>query len=111
MGNTIEFHAPVYNIKYLFLCFSGGSVIKNSPAKQKNWIRSLGWGDPLKKEMATHSSNVAWRIPWPEEPGGVTVHRVTKESDMTEGLNSNKIYFSVYNNYWGIVGMGTGRHI
>ena len=44
-------------------------MIKNSLAKQENWIRSLGWGDPLKKEMATHSSNVAWRIPWPEEPG------------------------------------------
>ena len=36
---------------------------------QENWVRSLGWEDPLEKEMATHSSVLAWRIPWTEEPG------------------------------------------
>ena len=35
------------------------------------WVRSLGWEDPLEKEMATHSSVLAWRIPWTEEPGGL----------------------------------------
>ena len=39
---------------------------------------TLGWEDPLEKEMTTHSSTVAWKIPWSEEPGGLTVHRVTK---------------------------------
>jgi len=39
------------------------------------WVRSLGREDPLEKEMATHSSILAWRIPWTEEP---TIHRVTK---------------------------------
>ena len=42
--------------------------------------------DPLKKEMATHSSIIAWRIPWTEEPGGLQSRGVTKESDMPEGL-------------------------
>ena len=38
---------------------------------QETWVRSLGWEDPLKKEMATHSSILAWRIPWTEEPRGL----------------------------------------
>ena len=52
-------------------------LVKNLPAMQETWIRSLGWEDPLKKEMATHSSIHAWRIPWTEEPGGL-VYRVAK---------------------------------
>ena len=48
---------------------------------QEGQFQSLGWKDPLEKEMATHSIILAWEIPWTEEPGGVTVHRVTKESD------------------------------
>ena len=38
-------------------------------AVQETWVRSLGWEDPLEKEMATHSSTLAWKIPWTEEPG------------------------------------------
>ena len=45
---------------------------------RETWVRSLGQEDPQEKEMATHSSILAWRIPWTEEPGGFTVHRVTK---------------------------------
>ena len=45
--------------------------VKNPPAKQETWIRSLGWEDPLEKEMATHSSILAWETPWTEEPGGL----------------------------------------
>ena len=51
-----------------------GSVVKNSPAiqePQETWVRSLGWEDPLKEEMATLSSILAWRILWTEEPGGL----------------------------------------
>ena len=43
--------------------------VKHLPAVLETWIRSLGWEDPLEKEMATHSSILAWRIPWTEEPG------------------------------------------
>ena len=42
--------------------------LKHLPAIQQPWVRSLGWEDPLEKEMATHSSILAWRIPWTEEP-------------------------------------------
>ena len=48
--------------------FPGGSVVKNLPAKQEMGVQSLGWEDSLEKEMATHSSVLAWRIPWTEEP-------------------------------------------
>ena len=50
---------------------------------QETWIHSLGQEDPLEKEMATHSSILAWRIPWAEEPGGLQSVGVTKESDTT----------------------------
>ena len=50
--------------------FPGGSVGKNQPVIQETWVPSMGWEDPLKKEMATHSSILAWGIPWTEEPGG-----------------------------------------
>ena len=45
--------------------------VKNLPAVQETWALSLGWEDPLEKEMATHSSILAWKIPWTEEPGGL----------------------------------------
>ena len=43
-------------------------MVKNPPAVQETWVRSLGWKDSLKKGMATHSSILAWRIPWTEDP-------------------------------------------
>ena len=46
-------------------------MVKNLPAIQEVWIQSLGCDDPLEEEMATHSSILAWRIPWTEEPGGL----------------------------------------
>ena len=46
-------------------------MVKNLPAMQKTWVQSLGWEDPLEKGMATHSSILAWRIPWTEQPGGL----------------------------------------
>ena len=46
-------------------------TVKNLPAMPETWFRSLGWEDPLEKGMATHSSILAWRIPWTEEPDGL----------------------------------------
>ena len=46
-------------------------TVKNLLAIQAAWVQSLGWEDPLEKEMATHSSILAWRNPWTEEPGGL----------------------------------------
>ena len=51
--------------------FPDGSEVKASACNSETWVRSLGWEDPLEKEMATHSSILAWRIPWTEEPGGL----------------------------------------
>ena len=53
-------------------------MIKNLPAMKETWIRSLGREDALEKGMGTHSSILAWRIPWTEEPNGLTVHGVAK---------------------------------
>ena len=49
--------------------FPGGSVLKNPPATQEIWVQCLDQEDPLEKEMVTHSSILAWEIPWTEEPG------------------------------------------
>ena len=46
-------------------------MVKNLPAMQKTWVRSLSWDDPLEEGMAAHSSILAWRIPRTEEPGGL----------------------------------------
>ena len=44
-------------------------TVKGVPTMWETWVHSLGWEDPLEKEMATHSSTLAWKIPWIEEPG------------------------------------------
>ena len=44
-------------------------MVKRLHAMQETWVQSLGWEDPLEKEMATHSSILAWKIPWTEDPG------------------------------------------
>ena len=59
---------------YLLWDFPGGSAVKNPPAMQEPQeiqVQSLGQKNPLEKDMATHSSILAWRIPWTEEPGGL----------------------------------------
>ena len=60
---------------YVFLREEGASLVaqmgKNLPTVQETRVRSLGWEDALEEEMATHSSTLAWRIPWTEEPGGL----------------------------------------
>ena len=56
------------------LCYRASLVpqpVKIVPAMQETWVQSLGWEDPLEKEMATHSSILAWEILWTEEPGGL----------------------------------------
>ena len=67
--------------KYLIASL-GAQMVKNMSSMLETWIRSLGWEDPLEKEMATHSSILAWRIPWTEEPGGLQSMGL-QELDMT----------------------------
>ena len=57
---------------------SRGRGVKNPPAVQEMQVPSLGWEDPLEEEMATHSSILAWKIPWTEEPGGLQCMRFSK---------------------------------
>ena len=49
----------------------GAQIVKRLAAVRETWVRSLGWEDPLEKEMATHSSTLAWKIPRTEEPVGL----------------------------------------
>ena len=63
-------------------------TVKHLPTMWETWVQSLGQDDPLEKGMATHSTILAWRIPWMEEPGRL-------ESDMTEQLHFTYILFQV----------------
>ena len=61
-------------------------TVKHLPTRWETRVQSLGWEDPLEKEMATHSSVLAWRIPWMEEPGGLQsmgLQSQTRLSDFT----------------------------
>ena len=64
---------PLMNNSYRLICLSlfVAQSVKNLPAVQETRVGSLGWEDPLEKEMATHSSILAWKISWTEEPGGL----------------------------------------
>ena len=59
------------NLHTALLRFPGGSVVKNLPALQKTRVQPLSQEDPMEQGMATHSSTLAWRIPWTEEAGGL----------------------------------------
>ena len=61
----------------------GAQTVKHLPAMQETQVQSLGWEDPQEKEVATHSSILAWRIPWTEEPSELQSWG-HKESDMIE---------------------------
>ena len=67
------------------VAFLIAQLVKNLPAKKERWVQFLGQEDPLEKEKATHSSTLAWRIPWTEEPGGLQ-SMGCKELDMTVRL-------------------------
>ena len=62
------------NLFIAYIHLYGASLLaqtaKNLPTMWETWVPLLGWEDPLEEEMATHSSILAWRVPWTEEPGG-----------------------------------------
>ena len=66
--NTVGWFPIFHTLSRLFFI---AQLIKNLSAMQETQVRSLGQEDPLEEEMATHSSILAWRIPWTEEPGGL----------------------------------------
>ena len=67
---------------------SGGLDNKASAYSAGTRVRSLGWEDPLEKEMATHSSIHAWKIPWTEEPGGMSTWTVAHQAPQSMGSQS-----------------------
>ena len=71
-----------YSIEAILWAFPIAQLVKNLPAMQETLVRFLGWEDALKKEMATHSSILAWRIPWTEEPGRL-LSMGSQDLDMT----------------------------
>ena len=70
-------------------------MVKRLPTMWETWVRSLGQEDPLEKEMATHSSILAWRIPWTEEPGGCSLWG-RKKSDTSERLHFTSLLLHHY---------------
>ena len=62
--------------------------LKHLPGVQETQVRSLGWEDPLEKEMATHSSTLAWRIPWTEEPSGLQSTGSQSRTQLTDFTHS-----------------------
>ena len=87
-------------------------TVKRLSAMQETWVRSLGWEDPLEKEMAAHSSTLAWKIPWTAEPSRLP-SMGSKESDTTEWLHSlwkiqNKVTYisTIYYNYFKVDKLG-----
>ena len=56
---------------HIYWGFPSGAMVENPPVMQETWVQLVGWEDPLEKGMTTHSSILAWRIPWTEEPGGL----------------------------------------
>ena len=71
--------------------FPGDSVIKNLLVMQETWVQSLGWEYSLEKEMATHSSILAWKIPRTEEPGGLQSMELQRVGHDLANNNSNMI--------------------
>ena len=68
---TRPFRYDLNQIPYDYTASLVAQMLKHLPAMLETWVRSLGWEDPLEKEMATHSSILAWRTPWMEETGGL----------------------------------------
>ena len=72
-------------------------MVKNLPTMQETRVQSLGQEDPLEKAMATHSSILAWEIPWPVEPGGATIHWIARvRNHLATKQHHQNIYASVY---------------
>ena len=74
-------------------------MVKNLPAMQETWVRSMGWEDPLEEGMATHSSILAWRIPMDRGAWWATVHGVTKSWTQLIEQKGQILFDSTYMRY------------
>ena len=82
MGSSSE-EVIGYPLQYFWASLVAQKV-ENPNSMQETWVQSLIWENSLEEGMATHSSVLAWRIPWTEEPGGLQSVTLCKESDTTE---------------------------
>ena len=69
-------------------------MVKNLPAMRETWFRSLGWEGPLEEGIATHSSILAWEMPWTEEPG--RLQSMGSQSDKTELLTTYRFFLFIF---------------
>ena len=79
----------------MYLTSLVAQTVKPLSTMRETQVRSLGWEDPLEKEMAIHSSTIAWKIPWTEEPGRLQSMGTRKESDTTERLRVHVHSFNI----------------
>ena len=98
--NTTVLHAPWASLV--------AQRLKRLPAMRETWVRSLGREDSLEKEMATHSSILAWRIPWMEEPGGSSPWGHKESVDMNEQLHFHMLHGWLNQQLWNCGYRGTG---
>ena len=71
MGSRVREDLVTKQQQQMCVCVCVCVCVKNLPAMQEIQVRSLSWEDPLERQMATHSSILAWEIPWTEEPSGL----------------------------------------
>ena len=87
-SNSYKYDKVNRTLSLLAMASLVAQSVKNLPAVQESRVWSLGWEDPLEKEMATHSSILAWEISWTEEPGGLQSME-SQESDIMQWLKNN----------------------
>ena len=95
----ILFSYRTYNIHVYIIYIMVAQTVRNLPTMQDTWVQSLGQEDPLEKGMATHSSILACRIPWTEEPGGPQSVGLQRVGHDWATNNSNSSYLYCYSSY------------
>ena len=94
---TFELYENYLSLTFIIFFAFVAQTVKRLPTMQETWVQSLGWADPLEKEMAAHSSTLAWKIPWTEEPARLhTVHGVANSR-----TRLSDFHFHFINNSWG----------
>ena len=88
-------YSTVYCDRACNLGFPIAQSVKNLPAMQETWVRSLGREDPLEKEMATHCSILAWEIPWIEELGGLQSTGSQSWARLSNSVTTTSTHFTV----------------
>ena len=84
-------------------------MVKCLPAMRETWVQSLGWEDPLEREMETHSSTLAWKIPWTEEPGTLQSMglQIVRDNLVSEQEQHSILSFPFI--LWGFPGSSDGK--